>query len=114
MAKVFDLSTCRLLSALAGATLPGGLLFPFKHAQFLKVFKIACTACGFPGCFNGAAAAWDIFAPADQTESFKELLSDTKIPNGRARPGSAREWSEADGSFGVNRTCARQFGGVPV
>jgi hypothetical protein len=49
MAKVFDPSTCRLLSALAGATLPGGLLFPFGHAQFLKVFKIACTACGFPG-----------------------------------------------------------------
>ena len=49
----------RCVLAVDGA-LPGGLLFPFKHAQFLKVFKIACTACGFPGCFNGAApaAAW--------------------------------------------------------
>ena len=33
----------------------------------------------------------------------EELLSDTK----RARLGSAREWSEADGSVGVNRTCVR-------
>jgi hypothetical protein len=31
MAKVFDPSACRLLSA-PGATLPGGLLSPFKHA----------------------------------------------------------------------------------
>ena len=58
MATVFYPSTCRLLAVDPGGGKTWGIVPVQAYAQFLKVFKMAC---GFPGCFNGAApaAAWD-------------------------------------------------------